>query len=144
MCWGKTYSSWWDLFGFGLQAGFMEQWTTPSRDWAGRQQQWRGAGHCGWCPHHFPTRYGTGSKHVLTPSLAQPVKYLGWNVHAYTPANSICDGSVISLLSVLHILIEIPPGAHAMGREKNLMVSNLALLLVVFWVMVQQAWHWKG
>ena len=52
-------------------------------------------------------------------------------MHTYTPANSIFDGPITNLLSVLSILIDVLSRAHAKG-EKALMISNLALLLVIF------------
>ena len=65
---------------------------------------------------------------ILTPSLPQPVRFPG----TYTPANSIFDGPITNLLSILCILIEILSRAHTKGTKKALMVSNLALLLEVF------------
>ena len=56
---------------------------------------------------------------VLTPSLPQPVKFLGWKVNTYIPADSIFDGPVTNLLSTLCILTEILSPAHAKG-EKSL------------------------
>ena len=55
----------------------------------------------------------------LTLSLPQPVKFLGWKVHTYTPADSIFDAPITNLPSVLCILIEILSPAHAKG-EKSL------------------------
>ena len=55
----------------------------------------------------------------LTPSLPQPVQFLGWKVHTYMPADSIFDGPVTNLPSVLCILIEILSPAHTNG-EKSL------------------------
>ena len=49
----------------------------------------------------------------LTPSLPQPVKFRGWKVHTYTPANSIFDGPITNGLSILTILIEILSWAYA-------------------------------
>ena len=61
------------------------------------------------------------------------------------PADSIFDGPVTSLLSILWILIAVISRAHTKGGGGGgglkLMVSNLALLLVVLQVMVQQAWQ---
>ena len=70
-----------------------------------------------------------GRATMLTPSLPQPVKCPGWKVHTYTHANSISDGLVTNLLSILCISIEIHSSAHTNGAKKPLMVSNLAL----FW-----------
>ena len=39
-------------------------------------------------------------------------------MHTYTPPNSIFDGPITNLLSVLCILIEILPRAHAKGGKK--------------------------
>ena len=50
----------------------------------------------------------------LTPSLPRPVKFPGWKLHIYTPADSIFDGSTTHLLSVLCILIE---SFHAFMRS---------------------------
>ena len=38
-------------------------------------------------------------------------------MHTYTLANSICDGTTTHLLSMLCILIEILPCAHAKGNK---------------------------
>ena len=46
-------------------------------------------------------------------------------MHTYTPENSIFDGPVTNLLSLLCILIEVPSRGHAK-------ILSLALLLVVF------------
>ena len=70
------------------------------------------------------------SKATLTPLLPQPVRFLGRKVHTYMPANSIFDGPVTNLLSVLCILIEVLSCGHAKAK-KAFMISNLALLLVV-------------
>ena len=43
----------------------------------------------------------------LTPSLPQPVKFPGWKVHTYTPANSIFDGPITNLPSIRSVLIEL-------------------------------------
>ena len=48
------------------------------------------------------------------------------------------DGPITNLRSLLCILIEILSRARAKGGKKALLVSNLALLLVVFRVTVQQ------
>ena len=72
---------------------------------------------------------------ILTPSLPQPVKFLGSKMHTYMPQNSICDGPTINLLSIRCILIEILSHAHAKkkkgggggGGGGNLMISNLPL-----------------
>ena len=58
-------------------------------------------------------------------------------------ANSIFDGPITNILSVLCILIEVLSGAYVNG-EKALVISSLALLLIIFQVMVQQARQWKG
>ena len=62
----------------------------------------------------------------------------------YTPANSIIDGPVTNLLSVLCFVIEVLSRAHATGVGVGggggaLIISNLALLLVVFRVTTRQA-----
>ena len=56
--------------------------------------------------NHMPL---TSSKmHPLTPSsLPQPVKFPGCKVHIYTPENSIFDGPITNLPSVLCMLIEV-------------------------------------
>ena len=53
----------------------------------------------------------------LTSSLPQPVKFPGWKVHTYMPADSIYDGPVTNLPSVLCILIEIFSRVHAKGER---------------------------
>ena len=71
-------------------------------------------------------------------------------MHTYTTENSIFDGPITDLLSVLCILIEIFSRAHAnvqkqktktkRKREKKaVMISDLALLLVIFRETVRQA-----
>ena len=63
----------------------------------------------------------------------------------YTPANSIFDGPISNLLSILYIMIEIFSRALAQGggggggRRRAVMISNLGLLSVVFRVMARQA-----
>ena len=53
---------------------------------------------------------GHGPTVPLTPSLPQPVQFLGLKVHAHMPPDSIFDGPIENLLSVLCILItEIHP-----------------------------------
>ena len=54
----------------------------------------------------------------LTPSLPQPVIFPGSKVHTYVPPNSISDGPVTNLPSILCILIEILSRAHAVGAKK--------------------------
>ena len=44
---------------------------------------------------------------LLTPSLPVPVKVLGLKVHARMPPDSIFDGPITNLLSVLSILIKV-------------------------------------
>ena len=48
-----------------------------------------------------------GSYHSFNPFTAPACKFLGWKVHTYTPANSIFDGPIRNLLSILRILTEI-------------------------------------
>ena len=52
---------------------------------------------------------------LLTPSLPQPVRFPGSKVHTYTLANSMFDGPITNLLSILSISIEVLPGTHAAG-----------------------------
>ena len=50
------------------------------------------------------TAIGTIQAHkTLTPSLPQPVNFPGSKVHPYTLPNSIFDGPVTNLLSILRI-----------------------------------------
>ena len=53
----------------------------------------------------------------LTPSQPQPVKFLVWKVHIYTPENSIFDGHITNLLSILCILIVLSR-VHAKGTHR--------------------------
>ena len=53
----------------------------------------------------------------LTPSLPQFVKCPWSKLRTYTPANSIFDGPIPSLLSLLYILIEIISRASAKGKK---------------------------
>ena len=56
----------------------------------------------------------------LTPSLSQPVKFLGWKVHAYKPPNSIFDGPITNIISILSILIvELFSCAHGKEAETH-------------------------
>ena len=56
-------------------------------------------------------------------------------MHTNTPANSIFDGPVTNLLSVVCSLIESFHGLVQRGQKSfTLVVSNLALLLIVFQV----------
>ena len=68
----------------------------------------------------------------LTPSLPQVVKFPWSKVRTYTPANSIFDVPIPSLLSLLYILIEVISRACAKVCKKALMISGLPLLFVVF------------
>ena len=53
----------------------------------------------------------------LTPSLPQVVKFPWSKVRTYTPANSIFDVPIPSLLSLLYILIEVISRACAKGKK---------------------------
>ena len=56
----------------------------------------------------------------LTPSLPQTVKSPGWKVHRYSPENSMLDGPVTNLLSILCILLEILSPSHwKIGKSRN-------------------------
>ena len=55
---------------------------------------------------------------ALTLSLPQPVKFPGWKMYAYMPADNIFDGPITNLLSILNILIEILSCTHA-KRSKS-------------------------
>ena len=78
----------------------------------------------------------------INPFTAPDCKISGLkSAHRHTPPNSIFDGPVTNLLSTLSILTEILSRAHAKGPKKALMVSNLALLLVVFRVTAWQTGH---
>ena len=95
------------------------------------------------------SRWQKHSLGILTPSLPQPVKFSGWNVHTYTPEHSIFDGPVTDILLILCILIEIFSRAHANGQKKQrkkeeAIISDSALLLVIFQETARQAWQWKG
>ena len=82
-------------------------------------------------------------KVTVTPSLPQLVNFLGWKVHTDMPANSIFDGPITNLLSILCVWIEILWCAHA-KRGGALTISNLALLLVIFRVTVWLTQQWRG
>ena len=79
------------------------------------------------------------SSQSLTSSLPQPVQVPGWKVYTYTPADSIFDGPVTNLLSILCILIEVLSRAHAEGGK-----PSWFQIRYFYWVMVWQAWQWKG
>ena len=99
---------------------------------------------------------------ALTPSLPQPVKFLGWKVHTYThtyththarththihrqthaytlytgvSANSIFFHPIILLFSMLYVFMKILLHANMKKKTKRLKISNFTLLLVVF------KWH---
>ena len=55
------------------------------------------------------------NKFALTPSLLQPVKFPGWKMLTYTPANSILDGPIINRLC---ILVKVLSRAHTKGANK--------------------------
>ena len=55
---------------------------------------------------------------LLTPSLLQPVKFLGWKVHPFTPEKSVFDGPITNLLSILCILTEVLWCARAKGEKR--------------------------
>ena len=91
-------------------------------------------------PGHFITRPGTESRrensrfqkcYLLTPSLPQPVHFRPerWKD---APANSIFSGPVTLLLSVTCFFMKILSHASRKRKQKGLMVSNFALLIVVF------------
>ena len=66
----------------------------------------------------------------LTPSLSQPVKFLGCKVHTYTMENSIFDGPTFNTVH-----FDRNPVTYSRtggGGGEALMISNLALLLFVF------------
>ena len=50
-------------------------------------------------------------------------------MHTYTPANSIFDNPITTLLLILCILIETLSRVHAKGAKKALMISNVPLLI---------------
>ena len=72
------------------------------------------------------TNIGVSDSFLLNPFTAKPVKIPGWKVPTYTPPNSILDGPIATLLSILCILIKIFSRAHTEGGEKSFMISNLA------------------
>ena len=64
-------------------------------------------------------------------------------MHSCTPANSIFDGPITYLLLILRSFIEIFSPAHAQAG-KGSMISNLALSLIVFRVIVAASVAVKG
>ena len=52
---------------------------------------------------------------LLTPSQLQPVQ--GGKMQSYTHANSIFDGPITNLLSILYVLIHISSRAHPKGGK---------------------------
>ena len=73
-------------------------------------------------------------RNIKTPSLPQPVKFPASKVHTYPPPNSIFDGPITHLLSILCTLIEIMSGAHARGGEKSLMILDFYWLFSECWL----------
>ena len=61
----------------------------------------------------------------------------------YMPANIIFDDPITNLLLRLHFNRNCFT-CSCKGTKKALMISNLAPLVVVFWVTAPQAWQWKG
>ena len=72
--------------------------------------------------------------HRKGEDLLQILSFPGRKVHTYTFANSV----ITNLLSILRILVDNLCRVHAKGG-KALMISNLAVLLVVFRVTARQA-----
>ena len=64
------------------------------------------------------TNIGVSDSFLLNPFTAQPVEISGWKVPTYSPPNSILDGPIGTLLSILCILIKIFSRAHAEGGKK--------------------------
>ena len=63
--------------------------------------------------------YFTLSPHLeFNPITVQGVKFPCWKVHTYRPANSISDGPITNLLSILCIWTEILWCAHVKGTKK--------------------------
>ena len=78
--------------------------------------------------------------YFFNPSLAQPVKFLGWKVHIMT-ISSRFPGPITNLLSVLCVLMKILSPASAKKKAETFMIWNFAPLQVVFrWY----HWQWKG
>ena len=59
------------------------------------------------------------SLYQLPPSLTQPVKFPGWKMHTYVPADSLFDDPIKNLLSTLCSLTEILSSAHAKGGKSR-------------------------
>ena len=67
----------------------------------------------------------------INPSLPQLVNFQGWKVHTDTPANSIFDGPITTLLLILCILVEVLSRAQAKGGEV-LILSNFGTSIGCF------------
>ena len=77
----------------------------------------------------------------MNPFTAPACNISGLKVHTCTSANSIFDGPVTNLLSILCILVEILSRAHAKGAKSLNDFKIGTFLLVVFGMTVQQAWQ---
>ena len=84
----------------------------------------------------------------LTPSLPQLVKFPGWKVtHTHACKQYIWWSYNKSAFNTMHFdtnpfMCSCEGGGG--GGGKALMISNLALLLIVFRATARQAWLWKG
>ena len=85
------------------------------------------------CEVPFFTRVHSVVK-LLTPSLPQPVKFLGWKVHPYTPEKSVLDGNKSAFNPVP---FDRSPLMCSCEGEKSVNDFNLALLSVVLGVWFQ-------
>ena len=74
------------------------------------------------------------SQGFLTPSLTQPVKFPGRNVHTCSPADSVFGGPITDNKSAFNAthFDRSPLMCSCEEGNKAFMISNLALLLVVF------------
>ena len=85
----------------------------------------------------------------LTPSLPQLVKFPGLkSAHIHACRQYIWWSCNKSTFRIEHFdtSFHVRKKEREKGekKKKNLMISNLVLLLVVFRVMAQKAWQWKG
>ena len=98
------------------------RWSSPTSQ--GAKKAWR-------------TRYTSCFKPLRWPSP-------GWKVHTYSPANSIFDGLITNLLSILCILIEVLSHARVKGK-KGLHDFKFGVFTGCFpRVTAREPWQYKG
>ena len=84
---------------------------------------------------------------AITPRLPQPVKFLGWKVHAYMPANTIFGGPVSSCNKSTFNAVHFDRNPFTSSCEAGKKSRNdlkFGTFMGCFPSEVQQALQWKG